>query len=185
MSPNEATPKVPTVTLNNGVKMPLLGFGVFQIADLAECERAVADALSVGYRLLDTAASYGNEEAVGNAIKRSGVPRDPQVRAKGADGRELQRLRLPAHRRRNELHRHAGHGDEQLLRPPRSRDGEVAERGAATDVALRTSAPPRLARKDLSNEETYARTTRSLRPGARLHGGRVEVVVAGGLLRLD
>jgi 2,5-diketo-D-gluconate reductase A len=56
--------------------MPLLGFGVFQIADLAECERAVPDALSVGYRLLDTAASYGNEEAVGNAIKRSGVPRE-------------------------------------------------------------------------------------------------------------
>lgn len=66
----------PTVTLNNGVRMPLLGFGVFQIADLAECERAVADALNVGYRLLDTAASYGNEEAVGNAIKRSGVPRE-------------------------------------------------------------------------------------------------------------
>jgi len=66
---------VPTVMLNNGVAMPLLGFGVFQIADLMQCERAVADALSVGYRLLDTAASYGNEEAVGNAIKRSGVPR--------------------------------------------------------------------------------------------------------------
>lgn len=67
---------VPKVTLNNGVQMPLLGFGVFQIADLAECERAVSDALSVGYRLLDTAASYGNEEAVGNAIKRSSVPRE-------------------------------------------------------------------------------------------------------------
>jgi 2,5-diketo-D-gluconate reductase A len=73
MSVNEM---VPTVTLNNGIRMPLLGFGVFQIADLAECERAVTDALSVGYRLLDTAASYGNEEAVGNAIKRSGVPRE-------------------------------------------------------------------------------------------------------------
>jgi 2,5-diketo-D-gluconate reductase A len=70
------TTEVPSVTLNNGVRMPLLGFGVFQIADLAECERAVTDALSVGYRLLDTAASYGNEEAVGNAIKRSGVPRE-------------------------------------------------------------------------------------------------------------
>jgi diketogulonate reductase-like aldo/keto reductase len=70
------TTATPTVTLNNGVQMPLLGFGVFQIADLAECERAVADALNVGYRLLDTAASYGNEEAVGNAIKRSGVPRE-------------------------------------------------------------------------------------------------------------
>jgi 2,5-diketo-D-gluconate reductase A len=69
-------PSVPTVTLNNGVRMPLLGFGVFQIADLAECERAVSDALSVGYRLLDTAASYGNEEAVGNAIRRSGVARE-------------------------------------------------------------------------------------------------------------
>jgi diketogulonate reductase-like aldo/keto reductase len=56
--------------------MPLLGFGVFQVADLAECERAVTDALSVGYRLFDTAASYGSEEAVGNAIKRSGVPRE-------------------------------------------------------------------------------------------------------------
>src|SRR5437763_14584244 len=67
---------VPTVTLNNRVQMPLLGFGVFQIADLAECERAVTDALSVGYRLLDTAAAYGNEEAVGNAIARSGLPRD-------------------------------------------------------------------------------------------------------------
>jgi 2,5-diketo-D-gluconate reductase A len=65
-----------TVTLNNGVEMPILGFGVFQIADQAECERSVVDALSVGYRLLDTAASYGNEEAVGKAIKRSGVPRE-------------------------------------------------------------------------------------------------------------
>jgi diketogulonate reductase-like aldo/keto reductase len=67
---------VPRVRLNNGVRMPLLGFGVFQVADLAECERAVTDALSVGYRLFDTAASYGNEEAVGNAIKRSGLPRE-------------------------------------------------------------------------------------------------------------
>jgi diketogulonate reductase-like aldo/keto reductase len=56
--------------------MPLLGFGVFQVADLAECERAVTDALRAGYRLFDTAASYGNEEAVGNAIKRSGLPRE-------------------------------------------------------------------------------------------------------------
>jgi 2,5-diketo-D-gluconate reductase A len=67
---------IPTVTLNNGVRMPLLGFGVFQIADAKECERSVVDAIGVGYRLLDTAASYGNEEAVGNAIKRSGVPRE-------------------------------------------------------------------------------------------------------------
>jgi 2,5-diketo-D-gluconate reductase A len=64
------------VTLNNGAKMPQLGFGVFQVPDLAECERAVSDALSVGYRLLDTAASYGNEEAVGRAIAASDVARD-------------------------------------------------------------------------------------------------------------
>ncbi len=61
--------------LNNGVKMPLLGFGVFQVPDLAECERSVEEALRVGYRLVDTAAAYRNEEAVGNAIRRSGVPR--------------------------------------------------------------------------------------------------------------
>ena len=64
-----------TVTLNNGVQMPLLGFGVFQVPDPAECERSVLDALRAGYRLLDTAASYLNEEAVGSAIRRSGVPR--------------------------------------------------------------------------------------------------------------
>lgn len=64
-----------TVTLNNGIVMPILGFGVFQVTDLGECERAVVDAIDVGYRLIDTAASYENEEAVGRAIKRSGVPR--------------------------------------------------------------------------------------------------------------
>lgn len=64
------------VTLNNGVKMPQLGFGVFQIKDPAECEQAVKDAISAGYRLIDTAASYGNEEAVGKAIKQCGVPRE-------------------------------------------------------------------------------------------------------------
>ena len=69
-------PDVPLVVLNNGVEMPMLGFGVFQITDLEECERSVRDAIAVGYRLLDTAASYGNEEAVGRAIKDSGVPRD-------------------------------------------------------------------------------------------------------------
>jgi diketogulonate reductase-like aldo/keto reductase len=64
------------VTLNNGVEMPILGFGVFQIKDLAECERSVVDAIQTGYRLIDTAQSYGNEEAVGKAIKKSGVPRE-------------------------------------------------------------------------------------------------------------
>jgi 2,5-diketo-D-gluconate reductase A len=66
---------VPSVLLNNDVQMPLLGFGVFQIADAAECERSVVDAIHTGYRLIDTAASYGNEEAVGNAIQHSGVAR--------------------------------------------------------------------------------------------------------------
>jgi 2,5-diketo-D-gluconate reductase A len=64
-----------SVILNNGVKMPLLGFGVYQVPDLAECERSVEEALRVGYRLIDTAAAYRNEEAVGNAIRRSGVAR--------------------------------------------------------------------------------------------------------------
>ncbi len=64
-----------TTLLNNGIEMPLLGFGVFQVPDPAECERSVMDALAVGYRLIDTAASYGNEEAVGSAIRNSGIPR--------------------------------------------------------------------------------------------------------------
>jgi 2,5-diketo-D-gluconate reductase A len=67
---------VPSITLNNGVKMPLLGFGVFQVPDLEECERSVSEALQAGYRLIDTAAAYGNEEAVGRAIKRDSVPRE-------------------------------------------------------------------------------------------------------------
>jgi 2,5-diketo-D-gluconate reductase A len=64
------------VMLNNGVEMPQLGFGVFQIHDAQVCEQSVYDALLAGYRLLDTAAAYHNEEAVGKAIKRSGVPRE-------------------------------------------------------------------------------------------------------------
>jgi 2,5-diketo-D-gluconate reductase A len=64
------------VILNNGVEMPILGFGVFQMNDPKECEQAVYDALMAGYRLIDTAASYLNEEAVGRAIKRSDVPRE-------------------------------------------------------------------------------------------------------------
>lgn len=96
-----------TVTLNNGVEMPILGFGVFQVPDLKECERSVLDALQVGYRLIDTAASYGNEEAVGGAIRRSGIPRSQIFvttklwltdagydRTKKAFERSLQKLRL-------------------------------------------------------------------------------------------
>ena len=63
------------VVLNNGIKMPMEGFGVFQVPDPAVCEQAVLDSVSVGYRLIDTAASYGNEEAVGAAIAKCGVPR--------------------------------------------------------------------------------------------------------------
>jgi len=64
------------IALNNGIEMPILGLGVFQVADLAECEQSVATAIETGYRLIDTAASYGNETAVGNAIKRSGIARE-------------------------------------------------------------------------------------------------------------
>ncbi len=63
------------VKLLNGVEMPILGFGVYQIPDLEECERVVLEAIEVGYRSIDTAQVYGNEEAVGNAIKKSGVDR--------------------------------------------------------------------------------------------------------------
>lgn len=64
------------VTLNNGVKMPMEGFGVFQVPEAAVCEQAVSDALAVGYRLIDTAAAYFNEEAVGAAIQKSGIARE-------------------------------------------------------------------------------------------------------------
>ena len=67
---------IPNVTLNNGVEMPLLGFGTFQVTDLAEAERSVRDAIATGYRSIDTAASYGNEEAVGRAIAGADVRRD-------------------------------------------------------------------------------------------------------------
>ena len=64
------------VTLNNGVKMPMEGFGVFQVPEAAVCEQAVSYALAVGYRLIDTAAAYFNEEAVGAAIQKSGIARE-------------------------------------------------------------------------------------------------------------
>ncbi|MFD7381753.1 aldo/keto reductase [Streptomyces anulatus] len=95
-----------TVTLNNGVEMPVLGFGVFQIPP-EQTEKAVTDALAAGYRLLDTAAVYGNEEAVGRAIRNSGIPRDRlfvttklwvenpgEESARRAFGRSLDRLGL-------------------------------------------------------------------------------------------
>jgi len=98
---------IPSVTLNNGVEIPLLGFGVFQVTDAEECERSVYEAIHTGYRLIDTAAAYGNEEAVGQAIKRGGVAREELFvttklwiqdagyeSAKKAFERSLQRLQL-------------------------------------------------------------------------------------------
>nr|WP_300308167.1 aldo/keto reductase [uncultured Anaerostipes sp.] len=64
------------ILLNNGVKMPVEGYGVFQISDEAQCEQCVLDALETGYRLFDTAAAYYNEAAVGRAVRESGIPRD-------------------------------------------------------------------------------------------------------------
>ena len=96
-----------TIKLNNGVEIPTLGFGVFQIADPAECERSVVDAIEVGYTHLDTAASYMNEEAVGRGIKQSGVAREKLfittklwIQSNGYEGtlkafeRSLKRLQL-------------------------------------------------------------------------------------------
>ena len=96
-----------TVKLNNGVEMPLLGFGVFQVTNAEVCETSVYEAIRTGYRLIDTAAAYGNEAAVGNAIKRSGVAREELFvttklwiqdagyeSAKKAFERSLQRLQL-------------------------------------------------------------------------------------------
>ena len=67
---------IPTISLNNGVSMPAIGYGVFRMTDPAACEDAVVQAIQAGYRLIDTAAAYGNEEAVGRAIRRCGVPRE-------------------------------------------------------------------------------------------------------------
>lgn len=67
---------IETIRLNNGIEMPLEGFGVFQVPDGDVCRKAVSDAISAGYRLIDTAAAYMNEEAVGQAIKDSGVNRN-------------------------------------------------------------------------------------------------------------
>ena len=66
-----------TVKLSNGVEMPILGYGVYQVTP-EECERCVSDALSVGYRMIDTAQAYYNEEGVGRAVKKSGIPREEE-----------------------------------------------------------------------------------------------------------
>ena len=96
-----------TIILNNGVEMPILGFGVFQVADPAQCEQCVAQALETGYRLIDTAASYQNEESVGRALSQSGIPRQDRFittklwledagyeKTKKAFDRSLAKLRL-------------------------------------------------------------------------------------------
>ena len=67
--------RIPNVSLSNGVLMPAAVFGVYQIRDLKECQKAVEDAIAAGYRAIDTAASYGNEAAVGHAIKACGLDR--------------------------------------------------------------------------------------------------------------
>lgn len=95
------------VTLNNGIEMPILGFGVFQIPDPQECERSVVEAIRAGYRLIDTAASYLNEEAVGRGLRNAGVPRGElfvttklwvedagEERTRQAIDRSLRRLQL-------------------------------------------------------------------------------------------
>lgn len=64
-----------TIILNNGIEMPIIGFGVYQIPP-KECEQCVSEALSIGYRMIDTAQAYGNEENVGTAVKKSGIPRN-------------------------------------------------------------------------------------------------------------
>jgi diketogulonate reductase-like aldo/keto reductase len=96
-----------TIKLNNGVEIPILGFGVFQITDLAECERSVIDAIETGYTHIDTAASYMNEEAVGRGMQQSGIPREDLfittklwIQSKGYEGtlkafeRSLNRLQM-------------------------------------------------------------------------------------------
>lgn len=98
---------IPDIMLNNGIAMPVLGFGVFQVPDPAECERSVCEAIAAGYRLIDTAASYGNEAAVGAGIRASGIDRSELFvttklwvqdasyeRAKVAFERSLEKLQL-------------------------------------------------------------------------------------------
>ena len=80
------------VVLNNGLEMPILGFGVFQMTNAEECERSVAEALRVGYRLIDTAASYENEEAVGTARDCSPQVAEPEEQDEHADGRQVERV---------------------------------------------------------------------------------------------
>ena len=87
------------VKLNNGVEMPILGFGVFQVTDPEECERSVHDAIKTGYRLIDTAAVYLNEETVGRAIKKA-VCRVKNCLLRANSGYRIQVMKLPGKRTR-------------------------------------------------------------------------------------
>ena len=80
--------------LNNGIKMPLLGFGVYMMTDPKECETSVLQALETGYRLLDTSSAYFNEEAVGRAIKESGIPRG-NCSSRQSYGYRMRAMKMP------------------------------------------------------------------------------------------
>ena len=89
------------ITLSNGVQMPLLGYGVYQVAP-EECERCVSDAISVGYRMIDTAQAYGNEEGVGAAVRKSGLSRSDffivtkiWITVPSSTAKNMQRTELP------------------------------------------------------------------------------------------
>ena len=131
------------ISLNNGVAMPLLGFGMFQITDAAACEQSVVDAIATGYRLIDTAASYLNETAVGRGIRRSGVAREElfvttklRIQRNGYEGtlaafeRSLKRLQL-------DYLDLTGYRNQQLLRPSRPGESEMAGHEGTRCVANR------------------------------------------------
>ncbi|MGC2998801.1 aldo/keto reductase [Streptomyces sp. G35A] len=152
-----------TVTLNNGVDMPVLGFGVYQVPP-EETEQAVTDALAAGYRLLDTAAAYGNEEAVGHAVRKSGIPREElfvttKVWVQDAPAEENTRRAFDASLRRLGL----DHVDLYLMHQPYGdvygqwRAMEALHRdGRAKAIGVSNFYPDRLLDLVLNNEVTPA-----------------------------
>ena len=110
------------VLLNNGVKMPQEGFGVFQITDLAQCTQVVLDAIETGYRLFDTAAAYNNEAAVGEAIRQSGLKREEFfITTKIGMGTFCRRVRRYVHQPRAESHRAKASADRGASHSPLER----------------------------------------------------------------